>query len=193
MSHDRLFHHHHAAKLDDPARRAWLPPDDVLARLAPAPGMAVADLGAGTGYFAIPLAQAVLPGGSVTAVDLQPEMLDLLRARIGDLPIALVRGEVARTTLPDASQDLVLVANVWHELDDRPAAVREIARITRPGGRIAVLDWRPDADRLLGPPLDHRLPAPEVAAEIAASGSFSSVTAELVGLYSYLVLASKVG
>src|SRR5438876_7650390 len=116
--HDRRFRHEHAHKLDDPERLKWLPPDAVVRQIA-RPGARIADVGAGTGYFAVPLARAVLPGGQVFAVDMQPEMLQLLRARVpADLPIALVEGEATRTTLEDATADVFLLANVWHELDN---------------------------------------------------------------------------
>jgi ubiquinone/menaquinone biosynthesis C-methylase UbiE len=190
--HDKLFHHGHAHKLDDPERKIWMPPEAVLARLALRPGLAVADIGAGTGYFALPIARAIAPGGQVSAVDMQPEMLDLLRERAGELPITLVQGEAARTTLADRSQDVVLVANVWHEIDDRAAALAEIARICRPGALLAILDWRPDVEQPPGPRLDHRIAPEDVAAEVAASGRFRGVTAETAGVYSYLVLASLV-
>ena len=194
--HDKRFHHGHAHKLDDPERHTWLPTADVIARLSLRPGMAVADIGAGTGYFALPMAEAVSPGGHVAAVDVQPEMLALLRERVREQPrrspITLVAGEAARTTLEGASQDVVFAANVWHELDDRSAALAELARITRPSGLLAILDFRADAERPPGPPPELRLAASDVAAEVAASGSFGAVTAELIGRYSYLVLATRV-
>ncbi|APR79732.1 Methyltransferase [Minicystis rosea] len=191
--HEHRFHHGHAHKLDDPERRTWLPPDEVIARVELRPGMNVADIGAGTGYFALPMATAVSPGGHVAAVDVQPEMLAVLRERVPEgAPIALVEGEATRTTLADASQDVVFAANVWHEIDDRGAALTELARIARPGGRLAILDFRVDAERPPGPPPELRIAASDVAAEVAASGSFQAVTAELIGRYSYLVLATRV-
>ncbi len=191
--HERMFKHEHAHKLDDPERRNWLPPDEVIQKLAPLAGQHVADIGAGTGYFALPLARAIAPaGGHLVAVDMQAEMLTKLRERLdGDLPIELVHGEATHTTLPDASQDLVFVANVWHELDDPSAALAEINRITRPNARLAILDWRPDVEQPPGPPLDHRIATKEVIAALEAHG-WQNATAENVGRYSYLVVASKV-
>lgn len=80
--HERMFRHEHASVLDDPDRQRWLPSAAVLERLALRPGMRVADVGAGTGYFALPMARAVVPGGEVFAVDVQPEMLQQLGARL---------------------------------------------------------------------------------------------------------------
>ena len=168
--HERLFRPERAHKLDDPERLKWLPPDAIVRRIA-RPGLRVADIGAGTGHFALPLARAVLPGGRVFAVDLQPAMLELLRARLPpDLPVVLVEGEATRTTLEDASVDAILLANVWHELDDRPAALFEASRILTPDGRIAILDWRPDVEQPPGPPLEHRIPSSEVTRMLGQSG-----------------------
>jgi tRNA A58 N-methylase Trm61 len=72
---DHLFKPQDAHKLDDPERQIWLPVADVIRALAIRPGMRVADVGAGTGYFAVPIGCAVGVEGKVYAVDLQPAML----------------------------------------------------------------------------------------------------------------------
>ncbi|HXJ19985.1 MAG TPA: class I SAM-dependent methyltransferase [Polyangia bacterium] len=188
--HDRLFRPHHAHKLDDPERQKWLPPDVVVRRLA-RPGLRVADVGAGTGYFALPLARAVLPGGRVFAIDMQPEMLQLLPPRVpSDGSVVLVEGEATRTTLPNASVDVVLLANVWHELDDRGAALSEASRILVPEGRIAVLDWREDVGEPVGPPLEHRIPAAEVARTLEQE-RWRIDSSDAVGSYHYLIVAAS--
>lgn len=189
--HERMFRHEHAHLLDDPDRRRWLPADIVVQRLGLGPGMAVADVGAGTGYFALPVARAVVPGGQVIAVDVQPEMLQLLQARLEPgLPVMLVEGEAAHTTLKDEGVDLVLLANVWHEVDDQVAVLAEAARILRPGGRVAILDWRADVQQPPGPPLEHRIPASEVRAALRANG-WKVGTPEAVGHFSYMILAAR--
>jgi ubiquinone/menaquinone biosynthesis C-methylase UbiE len=188
--HERMFHHEHAAKLDDPDRERWLPSSDLVTRLGARPGMRVADVGAGTGYFAIPLARAVAPGGRVFAVDLQPEMLERLRPKIApELDVKLVVGSAERTTLEDHSVDAMLLANVWHEIDDRPAALAEARRILRDGAKLFILDWRPDADPENGPPLDHRVSADDAVRAATAAG-FGAAPPERFGAYHYLVVAT---
>jgi ubiquinone/menaquinone biosynthesis C-methylase UbiE len=188
--HERLFRPERAHKLDDPERLKWLPPDAVVRKIA-RPGLRVADVGAGTGYFALPLARALLPGGRVFAIDMQPEMLQLLRARVlPDLPIVLVEGEATRTTLQNASVDVVLLANVWHELDDQAASLAEASRILAPGGSIAILDWRKDVEQPPGPPLEHRIPPSEVARALEQHG-WRIDTSEDIGTYNYLIVAAR--
>ncbi len=187
--HERMFHHEHAHVLDDADRQRWLPSADVIRDLGLRAGMRVADIGAGTGYFALPIARAVGPSGIVFAVDLQLEMLEKLRARLEpSLPITLVNGDAARTTLDEGSVDLAFMANVWHEVDDRAVALAELARIIKPGGRVAILDWRTDVEPAPGPPLAHRIPAVETERALAEAGWQVTRPTRLVGPYEYLVL-----
>lgn len=181
-----------AHKLDDPERLKWLPPAEIVEVADFRPGMTVADIGAGTGCFAIPIARAVAPTGKVYAVDLQPEMLELLAEKLAapDAPsnIAPVSASASRTRLPDASCDVVFLANLWHELDDRAGALREFARILKPEGRLVLIDWRHDAVRPPGPPAEHRVPMLEAIRMLEFDGwelyRFSGA-----GAYSYILVA----
>ena len=189
---DRLFKPQDAHKLDDPERQIWLPVADVVRALAIRPGMRVADVGAGTGYFAVPIARAVGVEGKVYAVDLQPAMLAKLREKLTepDAPcnIELVPGEACKTSLPSKCADVVLIANVWHELEDQTVALQEVARLLAPGGVLALLDWRADMSSPPGPPSDHRLRAADVVQFLAKSGWTADEPA-YVGRYSYFISA----
>ena len=188
----RVFDPSQVHKLEAPERLQWMPPAEILAGLDLRPGMTVADIGAGTGYFAIPMARAVAPGGRVFAVDLQPQLLDILRGKLAQAGapanIVTLQGSASSTGLA-GSCDLALLANVWHEIDDREAVLAELGRILKPEGRIAVLDWRPDAAHPPGPPLEHRLSAREVEQFFVSHGKLVDA-ARNVGQYSYLILAS---
>jgi ubiquinone/menaquinone biosynthesis C-methylase UbiE len=192
---ERTFQAGHAHKLDDPARLEWLPPSEVLDRLAVQPGSMVADIGAGTGYFAIPLARAAGPTGRVFAVDFQPAMLARIRAKLdaADAPanIELVEGSADRTSLPEATCDLAFFANIWHEVDDPAKVIEEAGRILKPAGRLAILDWRSDRRSPPGPPDDHRLAAADVAASLSRNG-WRVDTNQNVGQYSYLIQARHI-
>jgi len=189
---DRVFRHTEAHKLEDPERLKWLPPAEVLAQLRIAAGMKVADIGAGTGYFAIPMARAVGASGQVLAIDLQPEMLDLLREKLNgpETPrnIALRQGAAAQIPLPDASVDVAFYANIWHELDDHGAVLREAWRILAPTGRIAILDWRKDMTPPPGPPQEHRLSAESVVSFLQCNG-WRRIGSQNVGAFAYLATA----
>ena len=186
---ERRFNAAHAHRLDDPERRAWLPPAEVLGALALHVGDTIADVGAGTGYFSLPLAQAVGPQGKVYAVDAQEEMLSLLRQKLDEFTLSiveLIHAEADNTGLPASCCDLVFAANVWHEFDDHAAVLREFARVLKPDGRIAILDWRTDVLSEHGPPLEHRLDSSHAVDALRSSG-FQKVATANVGLYSWLV------
>jgi ubiquinone/menaquinone biosynthesis C-methylase UbiE len=191
---DKVFNPANISRLEDPERLVWLPPGEIAGQLALTPGINIADIGAGTGFFAIPFAHAIGPHGRVYAVDLQAPMLEFLSRKLqrpgSPSNIELEQGSAAATGLPAASCDLVFQANVWHEIAGHAAALREAARILRPGGRLAILDWRTDVTQPPGPPLDHRIDVPLVLAALATHGFAVSSTGP-VGLYNYLVIATR--
>lgn len=191
--HERCFPAAQAQRLEDPARLKWLPPTEALKAIDIQPGQTIADVGAGTGYFTVSIAQMAGADGRVYAVDAQEEMLQWVAQKIEANAlesINLVHADAAATTLPGASCDLFFIANVWHELDDRQAVLREAKRVLKPSGRIAILDWRPDVERVVGPPLEHRLSV-EIAVNDLRQGAFHNMTAEHIGQYSWLVLAER--
>ena len=79
---DRTFQAKDAHRLEDPDRLTWLPPSDVVKAMQLRKDMTVTDIGAGTGYFAIPIAREIGKGGKVLAVDFQDGMLDLIRRKL---------------------------------------------------------------------------------------------------------------
>jgi ubiquinone/menaquinone biosynthesis C-methylase UbiE len=193
--HERRFNPSRAHLLDDPNRRKWLPPDELIAVLHLSEGDQVVDVGAGTGYFAIPMAAAVGPHGRIFAVDVSREMLGHLQSRLAEAGIGNVQcfeGEAGSTGLPSACANVVFMANVWHEFDDHASVLREVRRLLRPGGRTAVLDWRPDAEPDHGPPIAHRI-APAAAKASLETGGFSVATARNIGRYSWLLIGNSEG
>ncbi len=191
---ERTFHPSQAHRLEDPARLGWLPPGEVAGILGLAPGMKVADIGAGTGYFALPFARLLAPGGGVMAVDFEPDMLKLLRAKLeqpgAPANVELYQGAASMTGLPAACCDIAFLANVWHEISDPSAALAEAARILVPTGRLAILDWRHDASPPPGPPSAHRISVATVESTLAAAG-WRTLHFGPTGAYSYLVVATR--
>lgn len=159
-----------ARRFDDPARDAWQRPDDVMRALALAPSMTVADVGAGTGYFAVRIARAV-PRGEVIATDIEPEMVRYLEARAHREQLPNLRATLATAAtsgLSAASVDAILIVHVWHHLAERAAYARDLAAALRPGGKLLVVDFAPSAER--GPPVPMRLAPESVMADFAAAG-----------------------
>lgn len=107
------------------------------------PGEDVVDLGTGTGAVAIAAAEAVGERGSVTGVDISPDMLDTARRRAGKVPARLefLEGRAEAIPIDDASADVVLASLSLMYVLDRRAAAGEIARVLRPGGRFVSATW----------------------------------------------------
>lgn len=129
--------------LDNPMWRGSAGSDRLLDRLALRPGMTVLDIGAGPGRLSVPAARRVAPGGEVVALDIQPGMLDKLRARAAAAGVTNIR-----TILGGAGQGLVareafacaLLVTVLGEIPDRKAALREIYAALKPGGVLSVTE-----------------------------------------------------
>lgn len=109
------------------------------AEAAPPVGGTALDLGCGTGRALPALREAVGPSGRVLGLDVTPQMLDAVRASGRDrAATALLLGDAQRLPFADASIDTVFAAGLINHLDDPPLGLRELARVTRPGGRLAV-------------------------------------------------------
>jgi ubiquinone/menaquinone biosynthesis C-methylase UbiE len=133
---------------DDPERDVWQKPHAVVEALALKPDAAVADLGAGTGYFAARLAN-MLPKATIYAVDVEPDMVRYLGERAkreGLANLKPVQAAAGDARLPEKI-DLVLLVDVYHHIEARGLL---IAVSLRPGARIAVIDFRLDSPE--GPP-----------------------------------------
>lgn len=131
--------------LDSPERIAALRVDEVVARLGLKPADVVADLGAGTGPFAVALALAV-PRGRVYAVEVDKDFLPLIAGRArssGVGNIEPVLGEFTDPKLP-APVDLAFMHDVLHHVADRQTYVRSLVRYLKPGARVAIVDYLPE-------------------------------------------------
>lgn len=163
--------------LDDPARDEWQRPDAVLRALELQPTMRVADVGAGTGYFAVRLARAV-PRGEVIATDIEPDMVRFLGERARRERLSNLRAVLASPTtqgLVDQSVDRILVVHLWHHVHHRGPFARDLAAALRPGGSLFVIDFSPTAPR--GPPASMRLAPEVVVAELRGAGLSAEVSA----------------
>lgn len=163
---------HWVRRFDDPARDRWQKPEEVLRFLGIGAGMRVADLGAGTGYFAVRIARAVGSEGTVWAVDVEPKLVEYLASRARSEDLDWLRPVLAAPDdprLPDGAVDLVLVVNTWHHLDDRLDYLDRLRRALATGGRVALVDYR-DGDLPVGPPPGHKLSRADVIGEFEEAG-----------------------
>ncbi len=115
--------------------------DKVLALLAPREGERALDIGCGPGLTTESLAQGVGTRGRVRGVDIAPAMLSIARRRCASLPqVSFELADVARLPYADASFDVALASQVYEYVEDIDGALRELARVIRPGGRALLVD-----------------------------------------------------
>ena len=141
----RVMGHQGASWLDRPERESEEKPEALLDVLGSLKGMSVADIGAGSGYFSFRLAQRVGPAGRVLAVDIQDEMLQIIRRRAAQRKIENVepiRGTIQDPGLSPESVDLALLVDVYHEFSHPWEMVQGIYRALKPGGRLVLVEYR---------------------------------------------------
>jgi cyclopropane fatty-acyl-phospholipid synthase-like methyltransferase len=175
---------------DDPERDAWQKPAEVIAALKLAPGAAVADIGSGTGYFAVRLARAV-PQGKVFGADLEPDMVRFLNERAAKEKLPNLSSHLAAENGPKLPTpvDLVLVVDTYHHIGDRARYFRELRAALKAGGRVAIIDFKLDSPT--GPPVKHRVPPKIVAEEMALAGYRETERHEFLPNQYFLVFAPR--
>ena len=144
--HGRLFPPQDLGLLEGPDREEWQKPDQILDALAVADGSRVADIGAGAGWFTIRLARRVGPNGVVYAQDVQRQMLEAIRRRVAREGLRNVEtrlGSDSTPNLPEGSLDAVLVVDVYPEVENRVAFLRNLAQALKSGGRIGIVNYKP--------------------------------------------------
>jgi cyclopropane fatty-acyl-phospholipid synthase-like methyltransferase len=140
--------------LDAPDRVAALKVNEVIARLKISPGQTVADLGAGTGAFTVPLAAAVGPSGRVYAVEIQRGLVDHISRKVAEAKAANVQVLLAKPQDPElpGPVDLLFMNDVLHHIEDRPGYLTQVVRYLKPGARFAVIEPTPEQSPHRGEP-----------------------------------------
>jgi ubiquinone/menaquinone biosynthesis C-methylase UbiE len=143
--------HEGADWLDRPEREDEEAPNLLVKALKLRPGMVVADIGAGSGYFSFKMSRMVGPKGKVMAVDIQPEMLDIIRSKADAFRIrnvVPVLGRIDDPKLEPESVDLILLVDVYHEFDHPWEMTNAMVRALRPGGRLVLVEYRKEDPRV---------------------------------------------
>jgi ubiquinone/menaquinone biosynthesis C-methylase UbiE len=169
-------------------RKQWHSPETILKEIRITKGMTIADLGSGPGFFTIPMAQITGEKGLVYAVDSNQTMLNglkenIAKSEVNPRMIEIVKSDVCHTGIPEQSVDLVLFANVLHEVEDKKAFFQEVRRISKPTAYIVNVDWK-KIQTEYGPPFKDRLSEDE-ANRVLEENGFSVIKQIDAGPYHY--------
>ena len=140
-----------------PGPGAFLDTGRIVSSLGFVAGMHIADLGCGSGFFAVATARMVGTNGIVTAVDIRQEPLDEVRAKAESMGLGNVRpvrGDLevlGGTSIGDNTQDFAILENVLFQSKKKEAMIAEAVRMTKPGGRVVLIDWK-KGEGGFGPP-----------------------------------------
>ena len=170
-------------------------PDVALNVLKIPKGAAVADIGAGSGYITVRLADRVGPTGRVFANDVQPQMLNILARRLDRSKITnvtLIEGTLDDPRLPPASVDLALMVDVYHELSQPQSILRHLRESLKPGGRLVLLEYRKEDPTVPIKP-EHKMSVAEAKMEVEAEGFTLSKVDEALPRQHILIFSAKPG
>lgn len=161
--------------LDSTERDRYQKPAEMIDALKLKPGMAVADLGSGSGYFTRRFVEAVTETGMVYAVDVEPEMLAYAKESVIHMHTAytaeFILAQPDNPKLPFASVDLLFVCNTIHHLENRSKYFSDLKSSLKPGARIAIIDFYPDErSGDLGFPKHHLVARDTIVQEMATAG-----------------------
>ncbi|MBL8827652.1 MAG: methyltransferase domain-containing protein [Planctomycetaceae bacterium] len=144
----------------------------MIKQLKVQPGQTICDMGCGNGYHTLKLAKLVGPQGKILAVDIQPEMLTLLREAAKQAEITNVKpilGSLTDPHLPAGSVDLVLCVDVYHEFSHPEHMLRAIRKALRPKGRLVLVEFREEDENVPIRP-EHKMSKQQVLKELTPNG-----------------------
>lgn len=158
--------------LERPERELEENPTRAIDLLNLKPGMEIADIGAGVGYYTIRMSRRVGPTGRVYAVDIQPGMLARLKRRLIRDKIENVEPVLSTETdprLPDGKLDMIIMVDVYHEFSQPQAMLQALKKALKPDGRLVLLEFRKE-DASIPIRLEHKMSVREVKTEVEAEG-----------------------
>lgn len=160
------------ASMERSERDAWQKPDEVVKALELNSGDAVADIGAGTGYFTRRLARAVGPAGKVFAVDVAKDILGYLKEQADQQNLHNIQLVVSRQDdplLPANAVDLAFFCDTTHHIANRVSFYRKLSPAVKPHGRMAIIDYPPDSPQHPHSP-DELVPRSQAISEAEEAG-----------------------
>lgn len=191
----RVMGHLGAGWLERPLREQEERTDLVIRNLPLAPGDVAVDLGAGTGYFTLPMAERVGPAGRVLAVDIQPEMLAIIEGRLEDDNVTNVETVLATESdpsLPPATVDLVLLVDAYHEFAYPAEVMRAVFASLKPGGRVVLVEYRGE-DPAVPIKALHKMTEAQAIRELAAAGLAHVETLDFLPQQHFLIFERPAG
>jgi predicted methyltransferase len=164
--------HEASSWLTRPERVREENPDALIEALGLTPGQTACDFGCGNGYHTLMMAKAVAPNGRAIGIDIQPQMLTQLRARAKAAKVDNVETVLSSQSdpkIPVATCDVILLADVYHELSDPSATLRQLKSALKPGGTIALVEFRGEDDNVPIKEL-HKMTKAQIVREYQANG-----------------------
>jgi len=184
----KKFNKNDIYKLDDPNRVNLLPPYKVLSMFGLENGVTTADIGAGTGYFSLPISEIIGDKNILYAIDTELDMIEVIDKKIKQNGIRNIRTVVSEENalkIDDKSVDFTFVAFVLHEVLNIQRFIDELKRITSDNGKIAIIEWK-NIESDFGPPIDQRLDKEIIKKEFADRGiklfEEINISDEIIGL-----------
>lgn len=189
----RLDPEAYIAMLENPERDMEQKPNEVIAAMDIREGETIADIGAGSGYFAFRFASHVGSKGRVYAVDIDPDMIIHMNRKIRNTKfenVATVLSTPDDPLLANNSIDRFFICNTWHHVGDRPAYLEKMKAMLRPGGRIVIIDYF-KKQLPVGPPPGMKMAREDVVDEMEKGGFILSEEHAFLPYQYFLVFRMK--
>lgn len=174
-------------------RKSWQDPEQILDQIGVIAGTTAVDLACGPGYFTIPIARRITKTGKVFAVDHNSTMIAHLKKNLEIEQVlndvTIIEDEISKTNLPDGVADLIIFANVLHDIEDKKSFLLEVRRIANSKCKIVDIDWH-KRDTEMGPPLELRL-TEEESRNILMENGLEITRAMNPGKYHYGFVCKK--
>lgn len=177
---------------DDPERRQWQDPEQILSSIGAGPGMVFIDVGCGDGYFALPAARKAGPHGKVYANDIDAGAIERLRKQAAEEGLDNLFADVKaaeETLVCHGCADIVFFGIDLHDFEDPAGVLRNAKKMLCPYGRLVDLDWK-DQPMAFGPPQEKRFSL-EKARNLIESAGFRIESVTDAGPYHYLIVAGR--